>query len=89
MADDDLGRALAAFLDEHRACGTLATGFAGAPERVWLSCSCGARIERPAATACLAAGCRSRRPTRSPSSLRRDARTWSSCPAMPEPRPGR
>jgi hypothetical protein len=46
MTDDDLGRALAAFLDEHRACGTLATGFTGVPARVWVSCSCGARIER-------------------------------------------
>ena len=27
VMDDDLGRDLAAFLDEHRACGTLATGF--------------------------------------------------------------
>jgi|RhiMetdeSRZDD1v2_1073273.scaffolds.fasta_scaffold17963_10 hypothetical protein len=27
--DDDLGRDLGAFLDERRACGTLATGFTG------------------------------------------------------------
>jgi hypothetical protein len=46
MTDDDLGRDLSAFLDEHRGRGTLDTG---EPERVWLSCSCGARIERPAA----------------------------------------
>jgi hypothetical protein len=49
IGDDNLGRELAAFLDEHRACGTLATGFTGVPERVWVSCSCGARIERRAA----------------------------------------
>ena len=47
--NDNLGRDLAAFLDDHRACGTLATGFTGTPERVWLTCSCGARIERPEA----------------------------------------
>jgi hypothetical protein len=46
--EENIGRDLAAFLDEHRDCGTLATGFTGQPERVWLSCSCGARIERPA-----------------------------------------
>jgi hypothetical protein len=42
----DLGHALAAFLDEHRGCGTLDTGTTGEPERVWIACSCGARIER-------------------------------------------
>ena len=49
ISDDALGRDLGAFLDEHRACGTLATGFTSEPERVWLACSCGARIERPPA----------------------------------------
>jgi hypothetical protein len=47
--NDDIGRDLAAFLDEHRACGTLDTGFTGQPERVWMACSCGARMEREAA----------------------------------------
>ena len=35
-SDDDIGRDLAAFLDEHRACGTLDTGLTGQPERVWM-----------------------------------------------------
>ena len=48
MTDDNLGGALAAFLDEHRACGTMTTGFTGQPERVRVACSCGARIERAA-----------------------------------------
>jgi hypothetical protein len=30
-ADEDLGRDLAAFLDDHRGCGTLDTGFTGDP----------------------------------------------------------
>jgi hypothetical protein len=46
-SDDDIGRDLAAFLEEHRACGTLDTGLTGDPERVWMACSCGARIEQP------------------------------------------
>jgi hypothetical protein len=41
LIDDDIGRDLAAFLEEHRACGTLDTGITGEPERVWLECSCG------------------------------------------------
>jgi hypothetical protein len=49
MIDDDIGRDLDAFLTEHRSCGTLDTGFTGEPERVWMSCSCSARIERLAA----------------------------------------
>ena len=44
MTDDDLGRDLAAFLDEYRGCGTLDTGFTGDPDRVWMACSCGAHI---------------------------------------------
>jgi hypothetical protein len=47
-AHDDIGRDLAAFLDEHRGCGTLNTGFAGEPQRVWMACSCGARMEKEA-----------------------------------------
>jgi hypothetical protein len=35
--DDDIGRDLVAFLEEHRACGTLDTGFTGEPERAWMS----------------------------------------------------
>jgi hypothetical protein len=46
MIDDDIGHDLAAFLAEHRACGTLDTGFAGEPHPVWMACSCGSRIER-------------------------------------------
>jgi len=56
MTDDNLGGALAAFLDEHRACGTMTTGFTGQPERVWMACSCGARIERPAAARLIGTG---------------------------------
>jgi hypothetical protein len=46
--EDDIGRDLAAFLAEHRACGTLDTGLPGKPERVWMACSCGARIDKAA-----------------------------------------
>ena len=41
VTDHNLGRDLAAFLDDHRDCVTLDTGFTGEPERVWLSCSGG------------------------------------------------
>jgi hypothetical protein len=36
---------LDAFIAEHRRCGDLDNGTAN--ERVWMTCSCGARIERP------------------------------------------
>jgi hypothetical protein len=49
MNYDGLALDLAAFVDEHRDCGRLNTGFSGEPERMWLACSCGARIERQAA----------------------------------------
>jgi len=48
MIDDDIGRDLGAFLDDHLDCGTLDTGLTAEPERVWMSCSCGARIEQKA-----------------------------------------
>lgn len=48
-ASDNLGRDLDAFLDAHLDCARLDTGFTGEPERVWLACSYGARIERQAA----------------------------------------
>jgi hypothetical protein len=45
-SQNSLGRELDAFYLEHRACGDLRTGITNtAPERVWLTCSCGARIE--------------------------------------------
>jgi hypothetical protein len=39
---------LDAFITEHRRCGDLDTGTAN--DRVWITCSCGARIERPIET---------------------------------------
>jgi hypothetical protein len=35
---DDIGGDLAAFLDEHRTCGTLDIGFTGEPELIWMAC---------------------------------------------------
>ena len=41
-------RDLDAFYADHRPCGDLHTGLTPSePERVWLACSCGARMERP------------------------------------------
>jgi hypothetical protein len=51
MIDDGyrFARALAAFIEEHRRCGDLKTGMTqGEPTRVWVACSCGARIEQNA-----------------------------------------
>jgi hypothetical protein len=46
---DQLSRDLAAFLAEHRDCGELDTGMTTKePVRVWVTCSCGAHLERPA-----------------------------------------
>jgi hypothetical protein len=46
---DHLGRDLGTFIEDHRACGALDTGFTGDPERVWMPCFCGARIMKEAA----------------------------------------
>jgi hypothetical protein len=47
MIDDCLAVDLDAFIAEHRRCGDLATGMIEtAPPCVWLTCSCGARIEQ-------------------------------------------
>jgi hypothetical protein len=43
---------LDSFITEHRGCGDLDTGMTNTdPERVWLTCSCGGRIERLASPA--------------------------------------
>jgi hypothetical protein len=42
---DALSTDLAAFLAEHERCGELDTGMTGDPARVWITCTCGARIE--------------------------------------------
>ena len=42
---DHLSADLAAFLAEHERCGELDTGMTGEPARVWVTCTCGARIE--------------------------------------------
>jgi hypothetical protein len=46
---DTLATDLAAFLAEHQRCGELDTGLVGDPPRVWVACTCGARMEREAA----------------------------------------
>jgi len=47
--DDRLVADLEALLAEQRRCGDLDAGMIdGEPARVWLACSCGARIKRPA-----------------------------------------
>ena len=76
MTDDDLGRDLAAFRDEHRECGTVTTGFTGELERVWLSCSCGARIERPAASASRYCCTRNAQSTTNAKTLLTQLRRW-------------
>ena len=46
VKSDWLAVDLDAFIAEHRRCGGLDTGMLGMePERVWVTCSCGARIE--------------------------------------------
>jgi len=48
-AMDDLGSALAAFLEEHRRCGELDGGVEEDPAdgaTVWMACSCGAPLAR-------------------------------------------
>jgi hypothetical protein len=46
---DRLSDDLIAFVTEHERCGELETGMTTSePARVWLTCSCGARLERPA-----------------------------------------
>ena len=48
---DRLALDLDAFYTEHCRCGDLDTGMTTTePERVWLMCSCSARIERPASS---------------------------------------
>jgi hypothetical protein len=42
----DLGSALAAFIAEHEYCGELDS--AVEEDRVWMTCTCGAAINRPA-----------------------------------------
>jgi hypothetical protein len=42
----DLGAALEAFILEHEYCGELDTGVEG--NRVWMTCTCGATINRDA-----------------------------------------
>ena len=43
----ELARVLEAFLAEHRGCGELKTDITKRePARVWVACSCGARIEQ-------------------------------------------
>ena len=45
--DDHLALDLHAFITEHRRCGDLDTGMIETESaRLWLMCSCGARIER-------------------------------------------
>jgi hypothetical protein len=47
-ADDRLVPDLAAFLNEQMCCGDLDTGLsAAAPQRIWVTCTCGTRVERP------------------------------------------
>jgi hypothetical protein len=41
----DLGTALEAFVLEHEYCGELDAGVEG--DRVWMTCTCGAAINRP------------------------------------------
>jgi len=49
---DRLALDLDAFITEHRRCGDLDTGLTNtAAKRVWVTCSCSARIERLAAPA--------------------------------------
>ena len=49
MTEDDLASDLSAFLVDHEHCGELGTGMTTTePARVWITCTCGARIERPA-----------------------------------------
>ena len=42
---DHLSADLAAFLAEHRDCGELDTGTTAEPARVWVTYTCGARME--------------------------------------------
>ena len=47
--DDRLVAELDSFIAEHRRCGELDTGMTKTePPRVWVTCTCGARIERRA-----------------------------------------
>ena len=49
-ADDRLVPDLEAFIADHRRCGDLDTGMIETePARIWVTCSCGARIDRVAA----------------------------------------
>jgi hypothetical protein len=43
-SQDTLGSALEAFIREHEYCGELDTGLDD--DRVWMTCTCGARIAR-------------------------------------------
>jgi hypothetical protein len=46
LAGETLFDALYAFFQEHRRCGDLDGGVEG--DRVWMTCTCGAAINRPA-----------------------------------------
>jgi hypothetical protein len=49
MIDDRLAADLDSFIAEHHRCGELDTGMTKSePPRVWITCTCGARIERRA-----------------------------------------
>ena len=48
MTEGHLSADLAAFIAEHERCGELSSGMVGTPPRVWIECTCGARLERPA-----------------------------------------
>ena len=49
MIDDSLVADLNSFIAEHRWCGELDTGTAKTePPRVWITCTCGERIDRRA-----------------------------------------